>query len=296
MNLKLNFVKNPRYRENIPPPLFTDDDFQPIDSPNNAFSVNPKIVIFKDYQMGSVYQIDVKILNRTQLLTSFKYIPPHTENFTIKDIIYPKRDSALIAPGMNARIQVLFHATSMDNFEDDITIVTERMKFKIPLKAIRDKPAITLINPMDCGKCFIGDRVEMHFTCKNNGGDAHFKFLPMENNPVDNEGNAISNNVPNELLNIPPFSIFPQEFYLYRGMSQNVSVTFIPTDEGIVERNLTLFCESAVLNYVLRGEGIKVDIIISKLDGLNMEIEDVGNEEEEKKENNEENNKFNNDF
>ena len=294
MNLKLNFVKNPRYRENIPPPLFTDDNFQPIDSPNNAFSVNPKIVIFKDYQMGSVYQIDVKILNRTQLLTSFKYIPPHTENFTIKDIIYPKRDSALIAPGMNARIQVLFHATSMDNFEDDITILTERMKFKIPLKAIRDKPAITLVNPMDCGKCFIGDRVEMHFTCKNNGGDAHFKFLPMDNN-TDTEGNGVSNNVPNELLNIPPFSIFPQEFYLYRGMSQNISITFIPTDEGIVERNLTLFCESAVLNYILKGEGIKVDIIISKLDGLSMEDEVVHNVEEEKK-SNDDSIKVNNDF
>ena len=291
MNLKLNFVKNPRYRENIAPPKFTDSNFLPIDSPKNPFSVYPKIVIFKDYQMGSVYEIDVKILNKTQLLTSFKYIPPRTENFTIKDIIYPKRDSSLIAPGMNAKIPVLFHATSMDNFNDEITIITEKMAFQIPLKAIRDKPAITLINPMDCGKCFIGDRIEMHFTCKNNGGDAHFKFLHNGNNNFNDSDNGINNNnninnAPNELLNIPPFSIFPQEFYLYRGMSQNISVTFIPTEEGVVEKNLTLFCESAVLNYVLKGEGIKVDIIISKLDGLSME----NNGEEETENNNKENN------
>ena len=134
--------------------------------------------------MGSVYQIDVKILNRTQLLTSFKYIPPHTENFTIKDIIYPKRDSALIAPGMNARIQVLFHATSMDNFEDDITILTERMKFKIPLKAIRDKP------PAKPSKPSVILTALLVPTSKNkiNKPYVHFKFIFKPKNDISRVG------------------------------------------------------------------------------------------------------------
>ena len=91
MNLKLNFVKNPRYRNNIPPPRYIDQNFSPLTSPDNAFSIEPQEVIFKDYQSGSIYQIDLKILNRTQLLTSFKYIPPVTEFFTIKNVIYPKK-------------------------------------------------------------------------------------------------------------------------------------------------------------------------------------------------------------
>ena len=93
MNLKLNFVKNPRYRNNIPPPRYIDTNYVPLTSPENAFSIEPQEVIFKDYQSGSIYQIDLKILNRTQLLTSFKYIPPVTEYFTIKNVIYPKKDS-----------------------------------------------------------------------------------------------------------------------------------------------------------------------------------------------------------
>ena len=41
-------------------------------------------------------------------------------------------------------------------------------------------------------------------------------------------GGALQNNsVSNELLVIPPFTIFPQEFYLYKGMSQNISVNFV---------------------------------------------------------------------
>ena len=180
MNLKLNFVKNPRYRNNIPPPRYIDTNYQPINSPDNAFSIEPQEVIFKDYQSGSIYQIDLKILNRTQLLTSFKYIPPVTEFFTIKSVIYPKKDSSLIAPGMYAKMQILFYAQTMDNFEDEIIIMTEKIAFKVPLRAIRDKPAIILKNPLDCGKCLVGDKIERHFICKNNGGDAHFKFYLEE--------------------------------------------------------------------------------------------------------------------
>ena len=293
MNLKLNFVKNPRYRNNVPPPRYCDNNYQPINSPDNAFSIEPKEVIFKDYQSGSIYQIDLKILNRTQLLTSFKYIPPMTEYFTIKSVIYPKKDSSLIAPGMYAKMQILFYAQTMDNFEDEIIILTEKIAFKVPLKAIRDKPAIILRNPLDCGKCLVGDKIEKHFLCKNNGGDAHFKFYieGQENNEERNYpgvsqedlmGALQNNSVSNELLVVPPFTVFPQEFYLYKGMSQNISVTFCPIDEGVVEKKLILSCDTTKLQYILRGEQIKVDIIIKTLDGLDMSKKYITNSTEEK--------------
>ena len=296
MNLKLNFKKNPRYKDNLPPPRYVDTNYQPINSPENAFAIEPQEVVFKDYQSGSIYQIDLKILNRTQLLTSFKYIPPMTEYFTIKNVIYPKKDSSLIAPGMYAKMQILFYAKTMDNFEDEIIIMTEKIAFKVPLKAVRDKPAIILRNPLDCGKCLVGDKIEKHFMCKNNGGDAHFKFY-IEGQENDEQKNypgvsqedligALQNNsVSNELLVVPPFTIFPQEFYLYKGMSQNISVTFCPIDEGVVEKKLILACDTTKLQYVLRGEQIKVDIIIKTLDGLDMSKKLSNKEEEEKKEN-----------
>ena len=298
MNLKLNFVKNPRYRNNIPPPRYTDTNYQPINSPDNAFSIEPQEVVFKDYQGGSIYQIDLKILNRTQLLTSFKYIPPMTENFTIKNVIYPKKDSSLIAPGMFAKMQILFYAKTMDNFEDEIIILTEKIAFKVPLKAIRDKPAIILKNPLDCGKCLVGDKIEKYFLCKNNGGDAHFKFYiegqenpeekniqKVEENKEELMGALQNNSLSNELLVIPPFTVFPREFYLYKGMSQNISVSFCPIEEGVVEKKLILVCDTTRIQYTLKGEQIKVDIIIKTLDGLDMSKKYLEKGEEEKKEN-----------
>ena len=78
MNLKMNFVKNPRYKENPKIQPFSGNNFESIDSKNNPFFVVPKEVIFRDYQAGCVYQIDLKLLNRTQLLTSFRFVPPVT--------------------------------------------------------------------------------------------------------------------------------------------------------------------------------------------------------------------------
>jgi hypothetical protein len=180
MNRKQNFVKNPRFRNNGKFMLYSNALFSSILNDENPFVVEPLVVTFREYQLNCIYQIDLKLTNRKQILTSFKYIPPETHKFSIKKIIYPKKDTGLIAPGMHAKIEVMFNATSLDNFEDEISIITENFAFKIPLRAIRESPALSLENPMMSGKCLLGDQTSMVFRCKNNGGDAHFKFSLKE--------------------------------------------------------------------------------------------------------------------
>lgn len=182
MNRKQNFVKNPRFRNNGKFMLYSNALFSSILNDENPFVVEPLIVTFREYQLNCIYQIDLKLTNRKQILTSFKHIPPETQKFSIKKIIYPKKDTGLIAPGMHAKIEILFNATSLDNFEDEISIITETFAFKIPLRAIRESPALSLDNPMMSGKCLLGDQTSMVFRCKNNGGDAHFKFSMKEDN------------------------------------------------------------------------------------------------------------------
>mgnify|MGYP000851615913 CR=1 FL=1 len=180
MNRKQNFVKNPRFRNNGKFMLYSNALFSSILNDENPFVVEPLVVTFREYQLNCIYQIDLKLTNRKQILTSFKHIPPETQKFSIKKIIYPKKDTGLIAPGMHAKIEIMFNATSLDNFEDEISIITETFAFKIPLRAIRESPALSLDNPMMSGKCLLGDQTSMVFRCKNNGGDAHFKFSVKE--------------------------------------------------------------------------------------------------------------------
>jgi len=330
--------------------LYSNALFSDILRSENPFVVEPIIVTFREYLLNCVYQIDLKLINRKHILTSFKYIPPTTENFSIKRIIYPKKDNGLIAPGMHAKIEILFNATSLDNFEDEISIVTETFAFRVPLRAIRESPALSLENPMICGKSLLGDQTSMVFRCKNNGGDAHFKFNIKEdnlnnnnlnssnvhsqnfnNNQINKSHNFISNNNTNsnntgviqpsgnnalgtnnaggdsnnyhnsnsnviqtlsnnnnnnnnnsnnnnnnqqdsEVLNVGPFSIFPQEFYLYKGMSVEVYVNFNPQTEGLIEKDLLICCDSKInLNHKIMGEGISIDLKIISLDGISVD-------------------------
>ena len=60
------------------------------------------------------------------------------------------------------------------------------------IRAIKDQPALSLENPMNCTKCLVGDQISMIFRCKNNGGDAHFKFLSQDINNANINNNAIT--------------------------------------------------------------------------------------------------------
>jgi hypothetical protein len=269
MNKKLNYLKNPRFNTNNPCLLYSNTLFKDIVSQENPFVVEPKIVIFREYQLGSVYQIDLRLTNRRQLLQAFKYIPPNSDHFTIKSVIYPKKDSSLIAPGMSARIEILFHATSRESVEDDLTIITESFAFKVKLQAVDEKPSLSLENPLECYKCFVGDQVSMLFRCKNNGGNAHFRLHAdnMLGEIRENQGEELM--YEDETLHIEPFIIFPQEFYLIGDRYVNLEVVFKPDYEGIIERDLFINCDSKFnLKFQLKGEGIMVDLKILSIDDI----------------------------
>ena len=95
----------------------------------------------------------------------------------MKAFKYPSNVTGDIAPGMSLTMSIVFSAPSFADFDDIITFVTEDSSFKIPMRARRDHPQISLTNPMDCLNSWLGDRVDMAFRCVNTGGDGAFKFF-----------------------------------------------------------------------------------------------------------------------
>jgi hypothetical protein len=98
-------------------------------------------------------------------------------NFTVTEVIYPNDKTGDIAPGLGMTVLVNFVAPSFADFDDHITVITENNSFKIPVRARRDPPLISLANPMNCLHSWVGDRVDMAFRCVNSGGDGGFKFF-----------------------------------------------------------------------------------------------------------------------
>jgi len=81
MNKKISFLKNPRFKVNKSPIIMTDAmknqaalEAQSIKV--SSFRVEPPQLSFADYQVNSVYEMDLKITNVTGISKRIKFIPP----------------------------------------------------------------------------------------------------------------------------------------------------------------------------------------------------------------------------
>ena len=142
-----------------------------------------------------------------------------------------------VAAGLGVMIYVNFVAPSFADFDDFITVVTENNSFKVPIRARRDPPLITLANPMNCLHSWVGDRVDMAFRCLNSGGDGGFKFFCERDEDDFKQTDS-------ETIRIGSFTLTPSEFYLYSGNAIDIYVSFNPDHEGSLEQNLILACDN----------------------------------------------------
>jgi len=218
--------------------------------------------------VNGVYEIPLKITNVAGILKRIKMIPPLTQNFTVKSFKYPSQVTGDIAPGMSLHMVVAFSAPSFADFDDVVTFVTEESSFKIPLRARRNPPQISLTNPMDCLNSWIGDRVDMAFRCVNTGGDGGFKFFCEKDEDDSKQTDA-------DTIRIGSFTLTPSEFYLYSGTAQDIYVTFNPEKEGKLEENLILACDNQTSEFFkLLGYGAMMDIDIVAVDGKEVNFKE----------------------
>ena len=203
----------------------------------SSFRIEPTVVSFVDYQVNGVYEICVKVTNQSKVSKRIKFIPPATEMFTVRKVKYPSGQTGDVAPGMSLTFGVTFQAPSFADFDDFITFITEENSFKLPLKARREPPIISLVNPMNCLNSWLGDRVDMAFRCVNQGGDGGFKFF-CDKDEDDLKQTDIDS------IRIGSFTLNPSEFYLQQGNAIDIYVTFQPECEGNLEEKLILACDN----------------------------------------------------
>lgn len=163
---------------------------------------------------------------------------------------------------------VVFKAPSFADFDDVLTFISEETSFKIPLRARRKPPQISLINPMNCMNSWLGDRVDMAFRCINTGGDGGFKFF-CESDEDD------SKQMDKDTIKIGSFSLTPSEFYLFSGNAIDIYVSFYPDREGTLEENMILACDNQTSEfYKLTGYGAMLDLNIVAVDGKEVNFKE----------------------
>lgn len=234
----------------------------------SSFRVEPATISFADYQVNGTYEIPLVVTNVTGVSKRIKFVPPTTENFTVKYFKYPSEVTGDVAPGMSLSMSIAFNAPSFADFDDIITFVTEESSFKIPIKARRDPPSISLTNPMDCLNSWLGDRVDMAFRCVNTGGDGGFKFFCEKDEDDQKQPDA-------DTIRLGSFTLTPSEFYLYSGSAIDIYVSFNPEREGKLEENLILACDNQTSEfYKLTGFGAMMDLDIIAVDGKEVNFKE----------------------
>ena len=58
---------------------------------DSPFTVDPKVVLFVDYQINGVYEIPLKVTNKSSTCQRIKYIPPTTEYFSVRKVKMPSQ-------------------------------------------------------------------------------------------------------------------------------------------------------------------------------------------------------------
>jgi hypothetical protein len=113
MNKKISFLKNPRFKVNKSPIIMTDAmknqaalDVQSIKA--SSFRVEPALLSYVDYEVNGTYEMPLKITNVSGIMKRIKFIPPVTDNFTIKSFKFPSEVTGDIAPGMSLNMVIAF--------------------------------------------------------------------------------------------------------------------------------------------------------------------------------------------
>lgn len=145
MNKKISFLKNPRHKVNRAPILMTEASKNKAAADASAqkttsFRAEPASLQFVDYQVNAVYEMPLKVTNVAAVSKRIKFIPPQSENFTVRNVKYPSGTTGDVAPGMSITMLVVFSAPSFADFDDSVTFVAEEGTFKVPMKARRDPP------------------------------------------------------------------------------------------------------------------------------------------------------------
>jgi hypothetical protein len=228
MQTKVSFLKNPR---------FTADRKAAEKGEVCPFWITPAQVVFRNYEVGSVYEIRVEFRNTTRVGRRLRVLPSNSEVFSTTVLKYEgdaKRPvgaepSSVVAPGMAAFLTVRFAPTSLNDQDEALTVATEMGDYPLPVMARRVQPQLDFEEPVNCGCILAGQTTSVVVPLTNRGGEGSFRFITDGDAQVarydtDDEGGTT--------FVCGSFSIKPAQFYLEADKSVDITVHFSAPQVG----------------------------------------------------------------
>lgn len=223
MFAKINFLRNPRYGMDRTAQM-------------NPFAIMPQSVIFRNYEVGNVYEITVELRNVDRVGRRVRVKPCANAAFAITHLQYGSDTKGrvepftVIAPGMAAFVTVRFAPGSMVEMDERLVVETELGDFALPVRAQRVNPKLEFRNPVNCGSILAGQQATVTTRISNKGGEGSFRLIAAEEAATSCQYETLSDG--SIRVWAQQFRVVPSCFYLEAGQSVELEITYSSTEVG----------------------------------------------------------------
>ncbi|KAM7099033.1 cilia- and flagella-associated protein 74 isoform 2-T2 [Molossus nigricans] len=142
------------------------------------FNSKPKVIHFKDFDIGKVYKKKMTLINATYTINYCKLegVDEHLKDFVHIDFDPPGSMSA----GMSCEVLVTFKPLINKDLEGKVSFLAQTGRFSVPLKCSTKQCSLSLDKELiDFGSYVVGETASRVITLTNTGGlGTEFTFLP----------------------------------------------------------------------------------------------------------------------
>ena len=136
--------------------------------------------------------------------------------------------------------------------------------------AFREQPQLDLNPHLEVNSCWVGKKSSSSVKIVNTGGHAGFWVLPGDLKEYTKDYKPDSFETP-ESIQIGPYSIYPNKFYLSKGQSITLQIEFNPQDEGVYTESFVLGCDNLrVYEYTVTAESNMIELETKTINGKQL--------------------------
>ncbi|NWI09406.1 HYDIN protein, partial [Crypturellus soui] len=214
--------------------------FSALDLEQSLFQPFPSEVVFQNYVPCEVYEVPLILRNNDKIPRLVKVVLESSPYFKL---ISPNDVCHKVAPGMPSTFRILFTPEENKDYFHQVTCITEREKFIVPIRAI-------------------GARAILDFPDQLNFSVCPVKYLTQKTLLVRNIGNREARY---RVSTQSPFSVNPSIGTLGIGDTMQVTVEFHPLETGDHSRALIVHYDTGEdIHTSLYGAAVDVNISLDK--------------------------------
>lgn len=132
-----------------------------------SFKVTPDIIVFQNFVRGTVYSVQLSVMNIQDTSKSLRIHMEPSTYFSIKHST--ESAGAKVAPGLKYFVEVSFSTDILQDYRHKITFITTDETFEVPIVAIGPRPLLDLPDKIVFPKTGIKISAERTIIVKNIG-------------------------------------------------------------------------------------------------------------------------------